>query len=171
MLAKVLGGAGRTSLLQRALMGDTPLATAVRVRYADLAESGIFQIDITARSDASLSAIERIVDSVVASVAAAPLDEDLIRRAIADSMVASVAGLQLVKARADLLGEGALLHGEPAALLDGRSRFALTRAGEVMRAARAHLGDARAVLSMVPAGRLELVSRPELPFDNVTPRR
>jgi hypothetical protein len=35
--------------------------------------------------------------------------------------------------------------------------------------ARQYLGAGRVVLSMVPAGKLDQVSRPSLPYTNVTP--
>jgi hypothetical protein len=45
--------------------------------------------------------------------------------------------------------------------------FALT-AADVRRVARQYLARPHVVMSMIPAGKLDLISRPELPYTNVT---
>jgi hypothetical protein len=40
---------------------------------------------------------------------------------------------------------------------------------DVERARKKYLGRGRVVVSLVPAGKLDLVSKPDRPFENVTP--
>jgi hypothetical protein len=39
----------------------------------------------------------------------------------------------------------------------------------VQRVAKKYLGAGRVVLSMVPAGKLDMIAKPNLPYTNVTP--
>ncbi len=169
MLAKVLG-AGRGALLQQLLVTDRQLATSVRVGHYDLEESGIFEIEVAARPTASLTVIENIVDSVLANLKAHPVETDRLHRAVSDSAVASVVGLELTKARADILAEGVTYHGNPTALLDSRDAFAAVTPDDVRRVADRYLVAGRMVMSMIPVGKLDLISKPTLPFVNVTPK-
>jgi predicted Zn-dependent peptidase len=107
---------------------------------------------------------------VLAVVRSRPVDAQLIRRAVADSAVASVVGLQLTLARSNLLAEGQLFQGDPAALLRSRERFDAVTAADVQRVAATYLTGGRVVMSMVPTGKLNLVSKPALPYTNITPR-
>jgi zinc protease len=169
MLAKVLTAA-KVSLLQRVLVTDRRLATAVTAINADLEASGLFQIEVAAARDSSLTTIEQVVDSLLAVVRTRPVDPQLIRRAVADSAVASVVGLQLTSARSNLLAEGQLFQGDPTALLRSRERFDAVTAADVQRVAATYLTPGRVVMSMVPPGKLDLVSKPALPYTNITPR-
>jgi zinc protease len=174
MLAKTLG-AGRASVLQRALVYDRPLAAQVIVGapgvngYFDLEESGIFQIDVTPRPNVSLTDIERAIDSAIAKVQATGVDAASLQRAVNDSSVAFVMGLGWMHGRGAVLGDGELFHRNPTALIGSRGTFAAITSDDVRRAATRYLTSARVVMSMVPATKLELRSKPDLPYVNITP--
>ncbi len=161
----------RTGRLTKLLVFDLGLATRVSAANFNFEEGGLFQIDVTPRPNASLTRIEELVDSVVASLKASPPGAEEVEAFARGNAVAAIASLQTRAARADTLAHGEVFAHDPAAYAKQVSRtFAVTGA-DVSRAARAYLTDGRVVMSMVPAGKLDLVSKPDLSFTNVTPAR
>jgi zinc protease len=74
-----------------------------------------------------------------------------------------------VLGKSETLNEGQTFAGNPLNYIaETHAALAITPA-DVHRAARRYLGAGRVVLSMIPAGKLELVSNPGRPFVNVTP--
>jgi zinc protease len=62
-----------------------------------------------------------------------------------------------------------VFDGDPLSYRNDLVRAQAVTPADVQRVARQYLGTGRVVLSMVPAGKLDQVSRPNLPFTNVTP--
>jgi hypothetical protein len=83
--------------------------------------------------------------------------------------VVAITQLQTRAARADTLAHGELFAQDPVAYAKQvNATFALAPS-DIQRVAKRYLSAARVVMSMVPAGKLDLISRPELPYTNVTP--
>jgi zinc protease len=159
----------RTGVLSKLLVYDRALATRVAARNFDFERGGLFQIDVFPKPGISLTLIEQLVDSALAASATQPLraqDLDEVKRANA---VDAVTQLQTRALRADTLAQGEMFAQDPVAYAKQVSRTSALTAADVQRAAQRYLTARRVVMSMVPAGRLDLVSRPELPFANVTP--
>jgi zinc protease len=160
-------GAERTARLSKLLIYDLHLATSVRAENFDLEQGGVFQIDVTPRSGVPLGAIEHVVDSVVADVATAPVTPLEMARYKNFTLVAGTTSLQTRGARADTLAEDELYAHDPLAYVVQMKRALGVTEGDVHRVAREYLGAGHVVLSVVPAGKLDLVSDPDRPYKKV----
>jgi zinc protease len=158
----------RGAALTKALVVDGQLATRVDAQNFDNEAAGLFQIDIHPRPGASLSAIEAIVDSVIAGIRLTPPRAAAVLRYAERNSLDAFKALQETLARADRLAEGEAFAGQAGAYVRGIERESGVTPADVQRAARKYLTSGRMVLSMVPGGRLDLISRPELPYANVT---
>lgn len=164
-LASVLTG-GRNSGLMKALVYDQKLATFVVAAHIDVEKGGVFQIEVVPRGTTTLGAIEDVVDSVVrVARETKPADAQLIRfkRADADTAVMT---LQARQARVDTLAQGQGWAGDPIAYAKQQSAATRLTPDDVQRVAAKYLTANRVVLSMVPAGKLQLVSKPDRPYEN-----
>jgi zinc protease len=133
--------------------------------------AGLFQIAVTPRPNASLTEIERVVDSVIASVKSSPLTEKEVQKVKNSIAVSTVTGLQSGLARAEQLAQGEVFDKNPLSYVDMLSRYGKVTAADVQRVANKYLTDGRMVMSMVPAGKLDMASKPDKPYTNVTPAR
>ena len=159
----------RNSRLTRALVYDRQLATSVVAYAGSDVMAGELYISVSPRANASLTEIEHVVDSVVATVIAAPPSDRDVRSFRNYVSVGAVTGLQSVLGKAERLNEGQTFAGDPLHYVaETRATLAVTPA-DVHRVAQQYLTAGRVVLSMVPAGKLDLVSNPSRPFVNVTP--
>jgi zinc protease len=159
----------RTSRLRKVLVYDRQLATNVFAFNNASEDAGYFQVFVTPRPNASLTEIENVVDSVIAAIKAGPLTPAEVQRVKNYAAVSTVTGLQFRIARAEQLASGLVFDGDPLSYRTDLTRAQAVTPAEVQRVARQYLGAGRVVLSMVPAGKLDQVSRPNLPYTNVTP--
>jgi zinc protease len=158
----------RTSRLTKLLVYDRQMATAVAAEQESNENAGRFEIDVRPRPGVPLTEIERVVDSVVDAVVAAPPADSEVARAKNYKVVGTITGLESVERRGETMASGQTFFGDPLHYLtDLREQQAVT-ASDVHRVAQHYLTPARVVLSMVPAGKLDQVSRPREPFTNVT---
>jgi zinc protease len=166
-LASALQG-DRSSGLVKALVYDQRLATFVNVAHFDLERGGVFQIETVPRAGASLSAIEDVIDSLVAVARRVPPSERELDRFKNANAVTAIASLQGRLFRADTLAQGEGWAHDPVAYAKQVNRAARLTPAEVQRAAIAYLGAGRVVLSMIPAGKLELISKPDRPYERMS---
>jgi predicted Zn-dependent peptidase len=129
---------------------------------------GEFLINVTPRPGASLTEIERLVDSVVTGLVAAPPTAAEVERYKTFFAVGNITGLQSVFGKATTLGESELYWGDPEHFRTELAEALAVTPADVHRVARQYLGRGRVVLSMVPAGQLNLVAKPDQPYVNVT---
>ena len=159
----------RTGRLTKALVYDRALATRVIAFNADLEQAGIFQINVYPRPGASLTIIEQVMDSVIGDVREHGVTAEEIEPFKRSNAVEAVTTLQSRLMRADTLANGeGFAHNPVAYATQVNEVFALVPA-DILRAARRYLGSYGMVMSMIPAGKLGLISKPDLPFTNVTP--
>jgi len=169
-LASILS-ANPSGRLSKLLVEERQLAAGVTATHYDLEASGVFEIAVLPRPGASLTTIESLVDSVVAGLATDPPTADELARFNAANVVTATTSLQVKLARADTLAHDQTLAGNPAFYSAGvNDAFRLTPA-DVQRVAAKYLTSSRVVMSLVPAGQLGTISKPEAPFVNVTPQR
>jgi zinc protease len=158
----------RTSRLTKLLVYDRQLATAVEAGQESNENSGRFEIDVRPRPGVPLTDIERLVDSVVdAAVATSPADSE-VARAKNYEVVGTITGLESVQRRGETMASGQTFFGDPLHYLTELREQQAVTAADVHRVAQHYLTPSRVILSMVPAGKLDQVSRPTEPFTNVT---
>ena len=160
----------RTSRLTKLLVYDRQLATNVGAFQGSNEDVGEFQISVTPRPGASLTEIERLVDSVMTGVVAAPPTAAEVERYKNFFAVSTITGLQSVFGKATTLGESELYFGDPEHFRKDLEDALAVTAADVHRVAKQYLTKGRVVLSMVPAGQTNLAAKPDLPFVNVTPK-
>jgi zinc protease len=159
----------RTARLQKALVYDRQLATNVFAFNNANEIGGYFTIFVNPRPNASLTDIERAIDSVVAGVQTGALSAKEVQRFKNYNTVQTVTGLQFTFAKGEQLAQGETMDRNPMSFVDDLVKYAAVTPADVQRVARKYLGQGRVVLSMVPAGKLDMVAKPDLPFTNATP--
>jgi Predicted Zn-dependent peptidases len=159
-LAAVLQG-DRSSGLVKALVYDRQLATFVYAAHIDVENGGVFQIEATPRGNTSLGEIEDVIDSVVRTVRDTRPSERALERFKNAYAVTAVTSLQGRLFRVDTLAQGEGWAHDPVAYAKQVNQAARLTPADVQRAAQKYLGPGRVVMSMVPAGKPELVSKPE----------
>ena len=159
----------RVGRLNKLLVYDRRLASRVTASNFDFESGGLFQIEVAPQPGASLTTIEHLVDSTLASFDSEPVSVEELDAFKRSNLVFGITQLQTRAMRADTLAHGELFARDPTAYAKhGDQTSALTPA-DIHRVAKRYLSAARMVMSMVPAGKLDLISRPDLPFANVTP--
>lgn len=161
---------GRNSRLARLLVQERGLATRVSAQAFDLEQSGVFQIAVTPRPNASATLIEQLVDSVVADVIAHGVTERDIAPYQHAAPVVAITSIQTRAARADTLAHDEMFAGDPGAFAKQLQRTISLTPGGVSRVAAEYLDRPHVVMNLIPFGKLDLISRPDLPYTNVTPR-
>jgi zinc protease len=159
----------RTARLTKLLTFDRELVTSVWAGQTTRESAGEFTIGGSPRPGASLTEVERLVDSVLASVVIAPFTAAELERYKAGVRVGAVMGLENNHAKAEKLASGEVFHGDPLHYVSATNAALAVMLPDVERVARTYLTTGRVVLSMVPAGQTSLRSRPDLPSTNVTP--
>jgi zinc protease len=163
-------GSDRGGRLRQALVGPAPLAAAVRVGHYDNEKNGVFQIDVFGRPGSSLTQLERAVDSVLADLPHDPPSARDVRdyaNRVADS---TVIGLQPESERADVLAIGEQFAHDPVDYSRQVKARQRVTPSDMLRVAARYLSAPRMVMSMIPAGKLDEISKPDLPYVDVTPR-
>jgi zinc protease len=169
-LASILS-ANRFGRLSRLLVDERQLATGVSATHYDLEKTGIFEIAVLPRPGASLSTIESLVDSVIAGLATSPPTGEDLARFNAVNAVTATTSLQVKLARADTLAHDQIFTGDPGFYAAQANAALRVTAADVQHVAAKYLTSSRVVMNLVPAGQLGTISKPELPFVNVTPSR
>lgn len=167
-LATALQG-DRTSGLTKALTVDRPLATQVSVIHADMRDGGVFQIEVFPRDSTQLGVLEDAVDSVLRAFKTAPLNERALMRFKRANAVLAITSLQPRYMRADTLAQGEQWAGNPVAYAAQVDRANVVTHADILRVADTYLKPGRVVMSLIPAGKLHLVSKPDRKFDTVVP--
>jgi predicted Zn-dependent peptidase len=85
--------------------------------------------------------------------------------------VTAATSLQTKLARADTLVHDQLFAGDPGFYAAQANAALRLTPSDVQRVAAKYLTSSRVVMSLVPAGQLGTISRPDAPFVNVTPTR
>ena len=159
----------RTSRLSKLLVYDRQLATSVNAFSGTDENTGEFYINVSPRPNASLTQIETLVDSVVASVIAAPPSDREVQRTKNFVNVSAVTGLQSTLGKAEQLLDGQTYYRDPLHVVTELKEFRALTPADVHRVAQKYLSGGHLVLSMIPAGKLDQIAMPTLPYTNVTP--
>jgi zinc protease len=159
----------RTSRLTKLLVYDRQLATRVVSGQNDYEDGGMFLVIITPRPEASLTEIERLVDSTLNGLATRPPTTEEVNRFKNYTRVQSVLGLDGALRKAEILMDGSVFHNDPLHYIKSTNATLAVTPQMVSQVAAKYLTKGRIVLSMVPAGKLDQAAKPDLPYKNVTP--
>jgi zinc protease len=159
----------RFGRLSKLLVDDRQLATTVRVDYYDFEHAGVLEMVVVPTPSTSMTTIEMAIDSVMAALPSSPLTARELERFNNYNATTAVSSLQTRFARADTLAHGEIFAGDPVAYAKQVGAARALTPGDVQRAIVRYLTAGRLVMSLVPAGKLDLISKPSLPFTNVTP--
>jgi len=166
LLAAAAGLQGnRTSGLTKALMYDRNLAANVSVQHFDLEKGGVFQIDIIPSASTPLGAIEDVVDSVVRVARTTPISQHTLVSFKNANAVAAVASLQARVIRADTLAQGERWANDPVAYAKQVNAANALTPSSVQAVAAKYLTPGYLVMSIVPRGKLDLISKPERNYE------
>jgi len=159
----------RFGRLSKLLVHDRQLASSVTADNHDFEKSGVFEIVVVPNAGASMTAIEELVDSTIASLeTTTPATSEEIERFNAFNGVNASTSLQLHVARADTLAHDEVFTGNPSSYASQNNAALALTSADVQAVARRYLTQARVVMSLVPGGKLELISKPNAPYTNVT---
>jgi zinc protease len=160
-----------SSRLSRLLISDRHVATSLNVAGLgtfgefDLEKSGVFQA--TAVVTGSLTETEQLVDSVIADIKTNGVTQAEINRFLARFRTDALEGMLSVQSKALTLGDAAITQNDPGSGFKDIERAIKLVPADLQRVARKYLGPDRVVLSMVPAGKLAEVSKPDAPYTSV----
>lgn len=172
-LAGVLSGRkygfDRFGRLSRVLIDEKQLATTVHAELYDAEGAGDFMIEVSPRPGASLTTIETTVDSVISSLRDQLVDPSEIIAFARLNGVRALTSLQPRSARSDTLAQSELWAHDPNAFAKQLASADRLTPEDIRRVARQYLTASRVVISLVPAGKLGEISKPEMPFTDVTP--
>lgn len=148
LLAEVLLG-GQSSRWYRALVLDGEVATDVSASASPFRDPGLLEIHGTARNHASAEQLLAKVDSLVASLAANPIHDAEVERAIARFELGFLQGLQTVGGRAEQIGFYQIVLNDPAGSLSRLTAMRALTAAELQTVALKYLKPERRTLILV----------------------
>ena len=155
--------------LSRLLITDRRLASFMNPglnAHSDFEASGLFQTVVVATG--SMTEVERLIDSVVASVQTEGVAPTELRRWVAAFRTTSLIGMQSVAVKAQNFGDAMTMQANPLGIFGEVERAQKLTPDDLRRVARKYLVPQRIVMSVVPAGKLDQISKPSEPFTNVT---
>jgi zinc protease len=157
-------GLKKGSRLQRSLVREQQIASDATAFTYDLAKgSDMLVVDVTARPDVSIEALEHAVHAELDQLVAAGVTEAEVARAIALIETDLIAVLQSAGDRADRLSMFATYFDNPFLVNEQTERYRAVTKDRVNRFVRAHLGMSnRASLIFVPKDAAESTAEDEV---------
>ena len=155
--------------MRRLLVTERKLVSVIPADWntnIDLEESGLLHTNYLVTGSAT--EVERLVDSVTADIRANGVTAAEVRRWIANYRIQTLLDMQGVYRKAELLGDAAVVQGNPLGTFNLMERALTMTPQQVQAAARKYMTADRVVLNIIPTGKLDLISRPDLPYVNLT---
>lgn len=160
-----------TQRLRRVIVDERRIGTMSPANAAfDLAAAGVFQVAMRPNATAPATVFEELMDSVVASIKSDGVTETEVRRWVASYRMQMLTQMQSVTTTASNIGDGALNAKNPLIFYEVADLAQRVTPAQVQAAARKYLTGDRIVLSIVPTGKFDLISKPNLPYVNATPK-
>jgi zinc protease len=157
--------------LRRILVDDRRAAIVINPgtnQNFDLQESAVFQVAMTPNATASATMFEEVMDSVVASIKKDGVTATELNRFMAGFRMDLLSEMQSDQSVATNLGDATLNQKNPLGTYQLLDRGQRLTPADVQAAARKYLTGDRVVLSIVPSGKLDLISKPNLPYTNMS---
>ena len=161
VLGQILTGS-RTARLTKALVYDRQSAASAFAGQASRELLGDFGIQVTPRPGNSLTSIEVAMDSVIERLKREGPTADEIQRATAGLEFSFVANLEDNLGKAEMLLAGSVFRGDAGYYRTQYQSLKSVTANDVKRVANTYLGAGRVVLSVVPLGKLDQASKPDM---------
>jgi zinc protease len=159
MTAAILSGAKNARLTQSMVYGDQ-IATSVRANNGDNQLAGTFTIIATPRPDHTVPELQRAIDRELARLAdGGPTERELLqaKNVVESNMLGAV---ETVQGKANYLNEFYAETGNPDSFQKYIDRMRAVTAADVQRVVRQYLLGARAIITVVPAGKKDLAAVP-----------
>jgi zinc protease len=142
LVERLLGG-GDSARLQRDLVRQHEVATAVETNNSWGIQQDLFWIYAQARPKKTAADLERRIDAVVGALVERPVPEDELAKAKNQLKAELVRSLKTVSGKANQLGYLDVIFGDYRALFGLEAAWDGVTAADVLRVARAHLVPAR----------------------------
>jgi predicted Zn-dependent peptidase len=155
--------------LRRLLINDRRVASFMNPAFNlnfDLESAGVFQLAIVVTGSAT--EVERLVDSTVASIRKDGVTPQEVRRWRAAYRMQTLTAMQGVEDKASLIADATLTQGNPLGNFTLVDRAMSVTPAEVQAAAQKYLDGNRVVMNLIPTGKFDLISKPELPYINAS---
>jgi zinc protease len=155
LAAYVLTGAKNSRLTQK-LVYELQIASEASASHDAKRMDGDFNVFVTARPGKTLPELQRVVDSVLARLAAEGPTARELEQAKNSTEKDYLNALERVGTKANILNEYYYFVGRPDAVQWDLDRYRAVTAADVQRVVRQYLLAPKAVLSIVPQGKREL---------------
>ena len=159
----------RSARLTKLMVQDQQLVTNLIAHQGSDEQVGEFWMHFFPKEGVSLTRIEDVVDSVLAAIATSPVTPHEMRRLQNFLTVDKITGLQSVLNKAEAISLSEMFTGDPLRYAKDAEGVMAVTPKDIDRVVKQYLGKGRVVISSVPAGKLDQISRPGLPYTNVTP--
>ena len=160
VLGSILTGA-RTARITKALVYDEQAAASASARQSTNEDVGEFLLTVTPRPGHSLTNLEAAADAIIERLKTEGPTAEEIQKAIAGEELSFVQSLESNLGKAIRLADGAGYHGDPGYFRTEYQKTLAVTAADVKRVANRYLIRGRAVLSVVPAGKVDQAAKPE----------
>jgi len=160
LLANILSGP-RTARLTKALVYDQQSAAAVGAFHDSNELLGAMIVFVTPRPGHTLAELEASTDSIIGRLIREGPTPDELARATAGLEFSFVSGLESNLGKAETLASGMVFHGDPGWYQKEYARLKAVTPGDIQRVAARYLTGNRAVLSVVPIGKVSDASKPD----------
>ena len=151
--AQVMGG-GESARLDRDIVRERELATAVQVDPGGGIDPDLFSFYAQARPGKTTAQIEARIEAVVAAMATTPVPDDELRKAKRQLRADLVKGLKTVSGKASKLGFAQVVFGDYRALVGMEAQWEAVTADDVRRVVGRYLvKDQRTVVTLEPLAR------------------
>ena len=151
-------GSGKSSRLYKSLVVEHQIAQSVDAYQHGLERAGMTTIEVTARPDVPLRAVEQSVLRELQRISTDGVTPGEIQASLNSQESRFVGALTTAQGRANLLATYHTLTGNPGNINTELARYAHMRRAEVTQRARSLLSTPRVVLSVIPAGRRDLAA-------------
>lgn len=161
IVAAILSGP-RTARLTKELVYDKQSAANVGAFQASSENNGFFMTQVTPRPGHTLTELEAAADSVIARFKREGPTAEEMTKATAGLEYGFVSALENNLAKAEQLLSGTVFHGDPAYYKKDYAGIKSVTAADVKRVVNRYLTGGRVVLSIVPQGKPDQASKPEV---------
>jgi len=143
---------GRSSRGHRRLVDELELCSAAHGWVGQFRDPALYEVHLAARRDVELRGIEEAFYGLVGELAASPVDDRELARAVARIELSALQGLETVAGRAEQIGFAQTVLGDATALLDRLATYRSLSAADVQQAVQRELVATRRTVVQVEPG-------------------
>jgi zinc protease len=159
VLGSILTGE-RTTRITKALVYDEQSAASASARQGTNEDVGDFLLTITPRPGHSLTSLEAAADAIIERLKSEGPTAEEVQKAVAGEELSFLQSLESNLGKSMRLADGAGYHGDPGYFRTEYQKILSVTPADVKRVANKYLTRGRAVLSIVPAGKMDEAAKP-----------